>query len=124
MTYNNLVNELSKIAVELNKESDELCENIRHSNEQLNKLNIGIEVWIIIKDSTLKLGYGKGENHNWGLLIESKDKKYYFNDAPRQCRIDVIESIPELLKAIMHESRILLIKVKKAKDFIKSLPEF
>lgn len=89
------LSQLSKLAKQLNADSDSVNAAIATFDEQLCEMNLGIEAWIQIKDSGIKLdsqpgsrerkyqeltllGFCKLEDH-WQLAINDQTVSYLWN---------------------------------------------
>jgi hypothetical protein len=122
-----VVNELSRLAEKLNQESDAFTTRLASLNEKLNKLNLGVEVWLErsplsdqltagnpmrdTNEQTL-LGFAKTPD-GWGLAVKDVriERGYYENDldCPWNCTYEV--SQPKLL---LKSSRQLRLKAASA----------
>ncbi len=111
--------ELSAAAKALNAVSDELGKAVSDIDESLKKLNLGIEVWVVVYEGaderdhsfwSRDIGYSKIDSR-WGIGLrkvfgnyrdpdEAATETWLFNDAPRSLRLEAIEKIPELLKKL------------------------
>ncbi len=115
----NSVEQLSLVAADLNKASDELGRAISAIDAVLQSLNLGVPTWIQIhgnEDQYLdywsrEVGYAKVGN-KWGVALRTLEGNYnspedercdswLFNDAPRWIRIEGVAKIPDLLEALI-----------------------
>jgi hypothetical protein len=115
---------LSAAANNLNAASDAFGEAVRAVDESLNKLNPGVEAWVVVSRSASdenapwevsedRLGYAK-TNGRWGLSLttveidnedgeEDTQGSWLFNDAPRGLRLRAIDHVPALVEALARE---------------------
>jgi hypothetical protein len=125
---------LSTVASELNFVSDELGKCVSEMDSALKKLNLGIEVWVLIRGNqddvsfwTEELGYQKISG-KWGIALrtvagvngcedEADVERWLFNDAPRWLRLSAIAKIPVLLEQLSMEG------TKVADEISKSLAD-
>lgn len=99
----------------MNSVSDELAIPIRTIDAALQKLNLGVSVWVPFdtrRDDEYEylwertLGYSK-ISRDWGLAIRTyaghydddnpSIEEWQFNDAPRSYRLQAVAKIPDLL---------------------------
>lgn len=131
--------ELSSIALNLNKTSDEFAKVIEDLNRGLQRLNVGVSAWFTVnkyedpddpKEYELEqIGYQKLRGQ-WGLCIreaqghEDADTDrtvniYRFNEAPRDLRIRCAEKLPELVdrlaRAAVNTTALMAKRVAEAK---------
>ena len=115
------IQKLAASAANLNKASDEFGKHALAVNEALQRLNIGIEVWQLIKQTPSDdgsevndyVGYARVDGH-WGLALSTvhhefdgeveSDEEWAFNDGPRSLRIEAIDKLPDLLDKIAGEA--------------------
>jgi hypothetical protein len=108
---------LSTVASELNYVSDELGKCVSEMDTALKKLNLGIEVWVLIRGGqdeggfwSEHLGYQKISG-KWGIALrtvlgahgcedDADVETWLFNDAPRSLRLSAIAKIPALLEQL------------------------
>jgi hypothetical protein len=135
------MSKLSVAADTLNRLSDELTKEVSEIEATLNALNLGVrtEVKAITLGSDpdigyfhwLNLAYGK-KSGKWGFIVEewaksidNPDEDTYdswpFKDAPREFRLQVVDSIPELLDALWKESDNTATKITQKVKFVKDL---
>lgn len=108
----------------LNDASDELMSALAPIEHGLQKLNLGIETWVKVKDldvdeeepafyHTLKLGYAY--TSRWGIALRMSkghgevagshsEQTWLFGDAPRAFRIDAVEKLPSLFDRMSKKS--------------------
>ena len=129
---------LASSAAELNAVSDELAIPIQAIDTALQKLNLGVAVWVPFWTrrnneheylSERSLGYGKISG-DWGLAIRTyagyyddddpSIEEWQFSDAPRSYRLEAVAKIPDLLDKLSEAStktaRDLKIKVALTKQ--------
>jgi hypothetical protein len=115
------IKQLSLVAIDLNKASDELGRAISAIDTVLQSLNIGVPTWVKIHGGedpythldywSRDVGYAKIGNR-WGIALRTREGDYnnpdeeqceswLFNDAPRWLRVDGVEKIPDLLEALI-----------------------
>ena len=137
MTDANLKN-LASLSKGLNEASDALSQQIARVEAALNQLKLGIWAWVEVSRSTddesfrvngkpelvtrvERLGYGK-HKRKWGLLYAVDYEEYpdpeigtvsFLCDAPRMEKIEAVDKIPDLLKAIEESAHKL---TKRAHD--------
>jgi len=142
------ISKLSTAASTLNRLSDELTKEVAEIEVTLNALNLGVRAEVkattLARDAEigychwLNLAYGKKAG-KWGFLVEeleetvadSNDEGSYeswlFKDAPREFRLQVIDSIPALLDALVKKSddtaNEITNKVKFVKDLASNFPK-
>jgi hypothetical protein len=117
--------QLSTAAKDLNDISDELGKCIAEIDVALRKLNLGVVVWVPIREDSgvpeaswywsEDIGYAK-VGANWGICLRKVTGDYQggdeaeeveswlFNDAPRSLRISAIGKIPTLLEKLSKEA--------------------
>lgn len=114
--------ELAQRAVSLNRVSDQLTAQVDKIEATLKRFNLGVVVWIAIRDeaqedgswSMVELGYCRvGERWRIALLTTSGANRSdpnpvksfsAFADAPRQLRIKAVVFIQELLANLVTEA--------------------
>ncbi|HEV2644963.1 MAG TPA: hypothetical protein VGU46_01220 [Acidobacteriaceae bacterium] len=116
--------QLSTVASNLNAISDELGKSVAQIDAALKNLNLGITVWVKIRDWdhgesedhehwSEHLGYAKNSG-KWGISLKRVEgnhrnperdrvEAWLFNDAPRSLRLEAIEAIPALLEQMSVE---------------------
>lgn len=116
---------LSSSAAELNTVSDELAIPIRAIDAALQKLNLGVSVWVPFwteRDDEHEylreraLGYSK-ISRDWGLAIRTwaghyadddpSVEEWQFKDAPRSYRLEAVGKIPDLLDRLSETASII-----------------
>jgi hypothetical protein len=117
--------QLSSVASDLNKISDELGKSIAEIDSALKKLNLGVEVWVMISSQSGRpeendftyyiesVGYAKVDG-SWGIALktesgderfdESTTRQWLFNEGPRTLRLASIGRLPDLLDALSQEA--------------------
>jgi hypothetical protein len=131
--------ELSSIASNLNKTSNEFAKVIEDLNIGLQRLNVGVGAWFTVnryedpEDARAyeleQIGYNKIRGQ-WGLCIreaqghEDADvdrtvNMYRFNEAPRDLRIRCAEKLPELVdrlaRAAINTTELMAKRLAEAK---------
>jgi len=131
--------ELSSIALNLNKTSDEFTKVIEDLNRGLQRLNVGVGVWFEVNKWTdpddaneyqlEQIGYHKIRGV-WGLCIreavgrengqESRTVNIYpFNEASREMRLRCAEKLPELVdrlaRAALHTTELMAKRLGEVK---------
>lgn len=109
---------LSSIAPSLNQASKDLTQSVGILNVALQKLNIGLTVWVSFSYGLAEppeydcnqVGYAK-VNGTWGIALrhiwgdesrsdEAEEGPWLFNDAPRELRIQCVDKIPDVIDAL------------------------
>jgi len=108
---------LSTVASSLNSASNELTKAVATLDEALQKLNLGLTVWVnfashgkvIGEYDYQQVGYCKLAG-KWGIALLHKygkqqvthrqDGPWAFTDAPRDMRLACVEAIPKLIEAL------------------------
>src|ERR1700730_359701 len=111
------IKQLSLVATDLNKASDELGKAISAIDAVLQSMNIGVPTWVKIHGGedpyngldywSRDVGYAKIDKR-WGIALRTREGNYnnpdgeqceswLFNDAPRWLRVEGVEKIPDLL---------------------------
>ena len=117
----NSIQQLSLVATDLNKASDELGQAITAIDTVLQSLSIGVPTWTTIDSGedvpegstywSRDLGYAK-VGKKWGISLRDVSGNYNwpdeencdlwpFNDAPRWLRIQGVSKIPDLIEALI-----------------------
>jgi hypothetical protein len=110
---------LSKCAGGLNEASDELGRSMSEVDMAVQNLNLGVSAWIDIPGGwedpwgaycKWQLGYDR-VGKRWGIALRTVDgaddrpdddiTPWLFNDAPRAMRVEAIEKLPDLLRALI-----------------------
>ena len=154
---------LEKHSKIINEGSDEVTAVLIEIQEKLNSLNLGVEVWLnenaaddedgwhpITETETEdgwtelhELGYGKGPDGQWGLLvkysryreiageppneneldleIETTQGDDFLLKAARHLRIQALDLIPQLVKEIEKRAEVLVNTIKKAEGLATQL---
>lgn len=137
--------QLSTIANSLNKASDELTKVVSALDGALQRLNVGLVVWVLVvkwhDENGLayeceEVGYAKVSGI-WGIAIRklfgSEDSPdpdevreiWAFNDAPRELRLRAVEKLPavidELAKAAIETTELLNKKLAETKKFAAAI---
>ena len=137
--------QLSTIANSLNKASDELTRVVSVLDEALQRLNVGLVVWVLVVKwhdenglayESEEVGYAK-VNGIWGIAIRkmfgSEDSPdpdevrevWAFNDAPRELRLRAVEKLPdvvdELAKAAIKTTELLNKKLAETRGFAAAI---
>jgi hypothetical protein len=138
--------QLSEAAASLNKATDELTETITQLNQALNRLNIGIPVWVKVVQwddernmgayEVEQLGFAKIEGE-WSIgirRVEGHDDSpepdevreiWPFNSAPRELRLRAVNELPnvidELGNAAAKTAQAVTKKLAEAKAFTAAL---
>ncbi|HXN74024.1 MAG TPA: hypothetical protein VN861_15875 [Candidatus Acidoferrales bacterium] len=109
---------LSSVAPSLNRASKELTESVAVLDVALQKLNVGVSVWVSFSYGLAEppeydcnqVGYTK-VNGIWGIALrhiwgdesrgdEGEEGPWLFNDAPRELRIQCVDKIPDVIEAL------------------------
>lgn len=123
--------QLSSFADSLNKASDEFSKVVGGLNKALQRLNVGLEVWVTYTKwngddgsyGSEQIGYTKLAG-NWGIAIRAFEGfqisqgddllgEWAFNDAPREMRLKAVEKLPELVDALGKEAKLMTEKIHK-----------
>jgi hypothetical protein len=115
------IQQLSLVAADLNKASDELGQAIAAIDSVLQSLSIGVPTWTTIESGddvpegstywSRDLGYAK-VGKKWGISLRDVSGNYnwpdeencdlwLFNEGPRWLRMQAVSKIPELLEALI-----------------------
>jgi len=137
----NSIQQLSVVASDLNKASDELGRAIVTIDRALQGLNLGVPTWVVIHggedpfDGTdywrREVGYAR-VGKKWGVALRTRDgnfnspdeescEEWLFNDAPRWLRIEGVEKIPDLFEALIASTEETTKKIKSKTTEAKSL---
>jgi hypothetical protein len=136
---------LSAIAQSLNQATDELTGVVGSLDEALQRLNVGLVVWVYVEKwnsedglyyECEQVGYAKVEGQ-WGIAIrkvagreDSSDGEevrsvWAFNDAPRDARLRAVEKLPqvvdELGKVAAKTTEILNRKLAVTKEYAAAI---
>jgi len=106
-----IISSLAVASAALNTKTDALNQHIEHIEAALKALNFGIAVTVESADGSLVLGYGRFTSA-WRLYVEIDDPtgksfskiRVPLPDAPRLYRLQAIDLIPELLRALISEA--------------------
>lgn len=110
--------QLSSLAAVLNQETDAYTKSLADLEKKLNRLNLGIEAWVVLtessksgtpnRDTTTRtiLGYAKTEE-GWGFALQEirVERGYYQNDADCPWENQYEEAPPKLLLKSSRELR-------------------
>ncbi len=111
--------QLSSIASNLNKASNEFTETVGTLDKALQRLNVGLVVWVTCREWTNddgsevreQIGYAKVDRE-WGIALRILDghvddpgpdsvrETWAFNEAPRELRLRCIEGLPKVIDAL------------------------
>jgi hypothetical protein len=128
----NSYQKLHSVAIDLNVASDEIGKSVGELDSALQKLNLGISVWVSVLSNELPngnfrsddIGYAKIDG-TWGIALrtvqghgelpeeECSTETWLFNDAPRSLRLAAIGHIPDLLKKLSEEAVETTDEIKK-----------
>lgn len=111
--------QLSSLAAVLNQETDSYTKSLTELEKKLNKLNLGVEAWVVLtqfgpegypgRDSYKKilLGYAKTDD-GWGFAIQDMrvERGLYHDDPECPWQNDYQEGPPKLLLKSSRELRI------------------
>jgi hypothetical protein len=111
--------ELSRLAETINKETDAYTQSLAQLENKLNKLNLGIEVWVALRasastgnpkrDSYVRtlLGYAK-TSEGWGFAVQDErvERGYFQGDSDCPWENTYEETPPKLLLKASREVRI------------------
>jgi hypothetical protein len=123
--------ELAPLAQALNAETNDLNGLIQTFNEKLRALNFGVEVWCKGSDG-VDFGYARlGDPSEWQLAARFADTDFVSGKketryAPllkknRNERIEGLELLPEILRALKKDAEQKVSAIKKAKELAASL---
>src|SRR5258708_5102020 len=134
------IKQLAESAGRLNSASDELAKAIAPIDAALKRLNLGVVAWSPFEGDTdhdsgdfwtHDIGYAKVSG-KWGLaiqaisgnmnFIESQDE-WLFNDAPRSMRIKAVDSIPDLLEALVKKADKVAADIQKKTAHVRDLAD-
>jgi len=126
--------DLAAAAGDLNQASDELMKFMSELDTALKALNLGIECWVEIGRYSKpdvswadELGFAKVSG-KWGLALRSvelgdksdDDPAYWlFNEASRDMRIEAVDFIPDLLKALREAAALKTDQVRTKLDSVR-----
>jgi hypothetical protein len=117
---NNQLAELSHLAQVLNKETDAYSEALSQLENKLKKMNLGIEAWVNLAESSVSgnpmrstfwrtmLGFAKTSD-GWGFAVKQVrvESGFYENDESCPWENHYDESEPKLLLKASREQRII-----------------
>ena len=108
----------------LNQYSDQFGQYMDQIDEILRRLNIGLEVWTPFEGASpqLEIGYTK-KGKKWGVAIRQADQVWFVNDAPREYRLMVVDSIPALFIAMTKAARDTTNKILEGVATVKGILE-
>lgn len=116
-----IFNKLKIIATKLNLASNEMSNNIKHIEEKLRYLDIGVQCFITLPDNT-RLGYSRFNKH-WCLVVKKDDEQWSLLQAPRHLRVLSIQHIPDLLESMVEATKAAIIRVEKSAKTAKEIME-
>jgi hypothetical protein len=125
------IQQLSLVATDLNKASDELGKAVFSIDIVLQGLNLGVPTWVTIQGChdhedlnywSHDLGYSK-VGSRWGISLRVREGNdhwpdqescdvWLFNDSPRWLRIEGVAKIPELLESLIKDTEETTKKIK------------
>jgi hypothetical protein len=134
---------LSSVAPTLNAASDELTQAVAVLDENLKKLNVGLNAWVTFRSRAAhpslsdeeydvdQIGYGKVDG-KWGIALRhiwgnyaleefGGEGPWLFNDAPRELRLLGVDKIPELIEALGKEASETTKKVRETTKQVHDL---
>lgn len=136
MTIEEKINKLSNVALSLNQKTEEASAILIRYNDRLSKINIGVSVTLddkiaatYDKDGSLHaylLGYKKHKG-SWRLVAHQvtypNEKPYIYStipieNAPRLVRIESLELLEKLVKALIEKIERFTAEIEKAKGRI------
>lgn len=117
---------LSRIAEELNKETDALKDSVSDLDKRLGKMKIGATVWLdhVLKDgenedaNSYLLGYTKIRD-KWRIAVRRDDEgssELALSKAPRLIRVQALNHLDELLDALTERANEFLSTLRKHKE--------
>jgi hypothetical protein len=113
---------VNPIAEKLNRLSDELGRTIDNYEKDIQQLNLGIELWLGRKAYNLRLGYAK-VNSVWGLYVEElgvgHSQRWRLKEAPREHRVMLVPTIPELIKSLLEKADEMSTKIESCLNELK-----
>jgi hypothetical protein len=137
---------LTSIANTLNKATDELTKIVGVLDDALQRLNVGIPVWVqVVKWSSEddqgpyeceNVGYSKingdwciginrSTGHEESTYADQVREVWPFNDAPRDLRLRAVEKLPELIdelaKSAAHTADLVNKKLAETKAFAAAI---
>ena len=118
--------ELIAAGKELNSSSDKLNDVVKNIDAELKKFNLGLTVWVKYNDYCY-IGYAKVDR-KWGIAIrdvapDGELIEWYFNDAPRNLRIEMIHLIPAVLNELTKEANKLSKSLLKKQEIVNELAD-
>jgi prefoldin subunit 5 len=130
---------LSVVASSLNSASDELTKVVGILDGALQKLNIGLSVWVDYANRAEQpgeidedqIGYCK-VNGKWGIGLRrvwgnsneeffDSEGPWLFNDSPREMRLKSVDKIPELIEALSKAATEMTKKVQEKTQGVREL---
>lgn len=112
---------LASTATALNRASDELTHIVNVLEEALQKLNVGVSVWVSCEKwsnedqwGEIQIGYVKIAK-KWGIALQTVTGDHYsgepdfdgpwaFGDSARELRIEAVEHLPKLIQKLSEEA--------------------
>jgi prefoldin subunit 5 len=131
---------LAEHAAVLNKASDELRIAIDTLDSALQKLNIGLPIWVSFDEelnltrdygSIYEVGYDK-VNGRWCLAIRREDRllqgtkldgPWPYNDAARDLRLLAVQKLPDVIQELTKQAAALRTKVSEAAQSVRALAD-
>lgn len=132
---------LSEISSSLNTASDVFARAITCVDQALNKLNVGLTVWVTfrardVEETELEydedqVGYTKIRG-KWGLALRrvwgnslaeehAAEGPWFFNDAPRELRLAAVDKIPEVAEQLGKEAFKFTREIQKKTSLLQGL---
>ena len=110
-----ITEELLELKQELDKTTELLNQKIQIFENDLQKLSLGIAVWINLSEKT-RLGYNRFGD-KWQILVEYEDfgerKTLPLLRSARTLRVYCYKHLPELLPALKEAAKSILEKIQK-----------
>jgi hypothetical protein len=119
--------QLSEVATDLNRASDELSKPIGVCEVSLKKLNLGVPAWVTTSKGTDERGewWDRGIGYTrlkglWSISLRTRlgdqvtteEEVWAFNEAPRWLRIEAVAKLPELLDALLRQAQETTTKIR------------
>jgi hypothetical protein len=130
--------QLSEVATGLNTASDELGKTIAELEASIQKLNLGVSVWVQIAGNedehgnfwSREIGYVR-IGGRWVIALrkaagnfnteDEQEETWSFNDSPRWMRVEGVGKIPDLLEALAKQAAETTGMIKKKTAEAKEL---
>lgn len=125
--FSRQLSELSKVAADLNRESDSINDLLSRFEDQIGKLNVGIFSGVrlsgdtelewrkLTRQSTKPGATAYQKEDYWGLAIDGDPVL----DCSRDLRIAALEKLPALVTDLTREAQSRLDVIRKAKTLVK-----